>query len=331
MTSLRTIKSIGLEVPTITFGGATLGGLFKDLTNEEALSSIRAAIEIGYRYFDTAPHYGCGLSECRLGLGLRDLPRDEYILSTKVGRLLEPRSEPGLDAGDFFFNESPMNRIYDYTYDGIMRSYEHSIQRLGTRRIDILYIHDVGTYTHGNTAIERKYFDDLLTSGVSALQELKAAGLIKGFGLGANEEEIMMELLDHAKPDIFMFANRYNLLEPDKHEFFEKCEKNNVSVAVAAPFATGVLVAGGPKDKSIYEYGKVPENIIRRVDLIEEICNRHETPIGAAAMQFPLRNKNVVTVTCGISSSQQAITNFQWMNTPIPEALWQELSEIGIQ
>lgn len=331
MIKSKVIKSIGLEVPAITFGGASIGNLFKKLSNSESLATVEQAIKTGYRYYDTAPHYGNGLSESRLGLGLRELDRDDYILSTKVGRLLAPRSEPGLEAGDFYFDENPMNRVYDYSYDGIMRSYEDSLQRLGSRKIDLLHVHDVGTYTHGETDAERKHFDDLLTSGFKALQELKDSGDIKGYGVGANEEEILMEIMDHVQPDIFMLANRYNLLETDRNKFFEKCEKNNVSVAVAAPFATGVLVAGSAKNSSIYEYGQVPENIIKRVSEIEAICARYEVPVGAAALQFPLKNSNVVTVTCGIASPEQAITNFKWFSTEVPEALWNDLSEIGIQ
>lgn len=327
----NTIEKIGLKVPCITFGGASIANLFLNLSNNQANDAVESAVEAGYKFFDTAPHYGAGLSELRLGLGLRKLAREDYILSTKVGRLLVPREE-GLEAGEFFYEENPFNRAYDYTYQGIMKSYEQSIQRLGTRYIDILHVHDLGTYTHGETEEERKHFNDFINSGVFALEELKAKGLIKGYGLGANEEKVFLDLFEQGfRPDIVMLANRYNLLETNKEEFFSACRKYNVSVAVAAPFATGVLVAGTKKANSLYEYGQVPEEIVKKVEAIEEICIQHEVPIGAVALQFPLRNESVVTVTCGIATPEQAKTNFDWMNMNIPDSVWADLAEIGIK
>lgn len=331
MITMNEIKSVGLSVPSLTFGAASLANLFKELTNAEAIAIVDKAIQVGWRYFDCAPHYGSGLSELRLGLGLRGIERNDYILSTKVGRLLQSRKhQSGLEAGDFFFNENPFDRVADYSYQGIMRSYEDSIQRLGVRYIDILYVHELGTYTYGKTEQERYHFKNFCESGQKALDELKRNGDIKAWGVGANEEDILMEVMDYASPDIFMLANRYNLLETDHQSFFAKCEKNGVSVAVAAPFATGVLVA---KDKklSIYEYGKVPDATLLRVNEIETICQQHDVPIGAAALQFPLRNKNVVTVTCGVQSIEQAEKNYQWANMNIPQSLWDALANIGIQ
>ncbi len=156
MIVMNTIKSTGMKVPSLTFGSASLANLFKELTNVEAMAIVEKAIQVGWRYFDTAPHYGSGLAEIRLGLGLRGLERKDYVLSTKVGRLLASRKQqPGLEAGDFFYHENPFNRAPDYSYAGIMRSYQDSIQRLGTRYIDILYVHDIGSYTYGSTEEER--------------------------------------------------------------------------------------------------------------------------------------------------------------------------------
>jgi D-threo-aldose 1-dehydrogenase len=252
---------VGLKIPSLTFGGAGIGNLFQNLTNTEAIEIMERSIKIGWRSFDTAPHYGSSLSEIRMGLSLRSLDRDDFVLSTKVGRILEPRQKSGLEAGETFFNENPFNRVYDYSYDGIMRSYEHPLRRLGTRRIDILFVHDIGTYAHGQTQVERDYFRTLCESGFTALEELKKNGQIKAYGIGTNEQEILMEAIDHTKMDIVLLANRYNLLETDRSEFFAKCKKHNVSVAVAAPFATGVLAATNIA-ASMYEYGKVPEKIV---------------------------------------------------------------------
>ncbi len=331
MIETRAIKSVTLQVPTLTFGGASIANLFRKITNEEALAAVRRAVELGWRYFDTAPHYGSGLSERRLGLGLRDLERDEYLLSTKVGRLLVSREHtPGLDAGDFFYDEAPFNRHYDYTYDGIMRSFEDSIQRLGLRWIDILHVHDLGVYTHGKTPEEREYFKQFCTSGHKALEELKAKGKIKAWGMGANEEEIFLEALEHVSPDVFMLANRYNLLEPDRKHFFGKCRERNVSVIVAAPFATGILVHPDRAD-TLYEYGQAPQEVKERVRQIEAICKKHNVPIGAVALQFPLRQDIVVSVTCGVRSPLQAETNHAWAEMDIPAALWHDLAGIGIE
>jgi D-threo-aldose 1-dehydrogenase len=331
MIVMNTIKSTGMKVPSLTFGSASLANLFKEVTNVEAMAIVEKAIQVGWRYFDTAPHYGSGLAEIRLGLGLRGLDRKEYILSTKVGRLLAPRKDlPGLEAGDFFYHENPFNRAPDYSYGGIMRSYQDSIQRLGTRYIDILYVHDIGTYTYGSTEEERLHFKNFRESGYKALEELKANGDIKAWGVGANEDRILMEVMEHTRPDMFMLANRYNLLETDRRDFFEKCHQHAVSVAVAAPFATGVLVAD-KKEDSLYEYGKVPSEIVNRVKSIEQVCHRYDVPIGAAALQFPLRNENVVTVTCGVQSVKQAVDNYNWADMSIPEALWHDLAELGIE
>lgn len=321
------IKSVGLKIPSLTFGGAGIGNLFKDLTNSEAIEIVERSIKTGWRSFDTAPHYGSSLSEIRMGLGLRGLDRDKFVLSTKVGRLLEPRQEGGLEAGEIFLNENPFNRIYDYSYDGIMRSYEHSLRRLGTRRIDILFVHDIGTYAHGQTKAERSYFKILCESGFAALEELKRNGQIKAYGIGTNEQEILMEAIDHAKMDIVLLANRYNLLETDRREFFSKCKKYNVSVAIAAPFATGVLAAANI-ETSMYEYGKVTEKIVKRVKEILDVCQVHRVPMGAAALQFPLRNENVVTVTCGVQSVEQAQQNYAWAQWNIPDLLWKDLVDI---
>jgi D-threo-aldose 1-dehydrogenase len=330
MIQYNVIKSVGLKIPSLTFGGAGIGNLFQNLTNTEAIEIVERSIKIGWRSFDTAPHYGSSLSEIRVGLGLRSLDRDDFVLSTKVGRILEPRQESGLEAGEIFFNENPFNRVYDYSYDGIMRSYEHSLRRLGTRRIDILFVHDIGTYAHGQTQVERDYFRTLCESGFTALEELKRNGQIKAYGIGTNEQEILMEAIDHTNMDIVLLANRYNLLETDRSEFFAKCKKHNVSVAVAAPFATGVLVAANFAT-SMYEYGKVPEKIVKRVIEILDICQGHRVPIGAAALQFPLRNENVVTVTCGVQSVEQAQQNYDWAQWNIPNILWKDLADIEIQ
>lgn len=330
MIKTNTIKSVGLSVPSLTFGASGMGNLFHRLSNVEAIGILEGAIEMGWRAFDVAPHYGSSLAEIRLGLALRTLDRDSFVLSTKVGRLLMPRQESGLQNGEEFYDENPFNRVYDYSYDGIMRSYEDSIRRLGTRRIDILYVHDIGKYAHGDTAEEREHFRTLCNSGFKALEELKKGGQIKAYGIGANEIEIMMEAMDYGNMDVVLLANRYNMLEPNQNEFFEKCKKRNVSVAAAAVFASGVLVKKNISEGR-YEYGKVPKKVFDRVVEISKVCDRHGVPIGAAAIQFPLRNKDVVSVVCGVTSIEQVRKNYEWAQWDIPENLWKDLAKIGIK
>ncbi len=329
MITMNKIKRVDLKVPSLILGCSGMANMYHRMTNAEAIGIAEGAIELGYRGFDVAPHYGASLAEIRLGLALRSLERDDFVLSTKVGRLLYPRQEEGLQNGNEFYDENPMNRVFDYSYDGIMRSYEDSIRRLGTRRIDILYVHDIGTYAHGKTPEERQHFKTLCDSGFKALEELRKNGQIKAFGIGANEVDIMVEAMDYADMDIMLVAQRYNLLETHHEEFFQKCEQRNVSVAVAAPYASGVLVK-----KSIteghYEYGSVPKEIFDRVMEIRKVCDAYDVPIGAAALQYPLRNKNVVAVVCGATSQKQASSNWEWAQTDIPEGLWKALSDIGI-
>ncbi|TCS78420.1 aldo/keto reductase [Pectinatus cerevisiiphilus] len=329
MIKTNIIKSTGTNIPSLTLGCSGIGNLYHRLSNTEAINVVEEAIKMGWRSFDVAPHYGSSLAELRLGLALRNLKRNDFILSTKVGRLLMPRTEDGLQNGNEFYDENPFNRVYDYSYDGIMRSYEDSIRRLGTRRIDILYVHDIGKYAHGATPEERKYFKTLCESGFKALEELKKNGQIKAYGIGANETEIMLEAMDYANLDIVLLAQRYNLLEPRKEEFFAKCAKYNVSVAAAAVFASGALVK-----KSIteghYEYGKITPQVFKRIQEISKICDNHGVPIGAAALQFPLRNKNVVSVVCGVTSTSQVKKNYEWAQWDIPDELWQDLAAIDI-
>lgn len=330
MITMNKIKRGDLKVPSLMLGCSGMANMYHNMTNAEAIGIAEDAIELGYRGFDVAPHYGASLAEIRLGLALRNLEREDFVLSTKVGRLLVPRQEPGLQNGNEFYGENPMNRVFDYSYDGIMRSYEDSLRRIGTRRIDILYVHDIGTYAHGKTAEERKHFKILCDSGFKALEELRANGQIKAFGIGANEVDIMEEAMDYTDMDLVLVAQRYNLLETHHESFFAKCEKHNVSVAVAAPYASGVLVKNNISEGH-YEYGNVPKEVFNRVMEIHKVCDRYGVPIGAAALQFPLRNPNVVSVVCGATSPKQAKSNWEWAQVEIPEELWKALSEIGIQ
>lgn len=329
MIKLNAINDTGLKIPSLTLGCSGMGNLYHKLSNKEAIEIAETAIKMGWRSFDVAPHYGSSLAEIRLGLALRDLSRDELVLSTKVGRLLEPRREAGLENGEEFYDENPFNRIYDYSYDGIMRSYEDSIKRLGTRRIDILYVHDIGKYAHGTTDKERKYFKDLCYSGFKALEELKRNGQIKAYGIGANETEIMLEAMDYADMDIVLLAQRYNLLEPHKEEFFAKCKKYTITVAAAAVFASGALVKKNINEGH-YEYGKITPEVFTKVQQIGKACDKYNVPIGAAALQFPLRQKQVVSVVCGVSSAAQVKKNYEWAQWDISDELWNDLEKIGI-
>lgn len=327
---MNSVKSADLKVPSLILGCSGMGNLYHKLTNAEAIGIAEDAIKMGWRGFDVAPHYGASLAELRLGLALRNLNRDDFVLSTKVGRLLYPRKEAGLQNGEEFYDENPFNRVYDYSYDGIMRSYEDSLRRLGTRRIDILYVHDIGTYAHGEGEEERKCFKTLCTSGFKALEELKRNGDIKAYGLGVNETKIVMETLDYVDFDLVLLAQRYNLLNPNQDELFAKCEKHNVSIIAAAVFASGVLVKKSMA-QGHFEYGKITPEVFARVQEINKICDKYNVPIGAVALQYPLRNKNVISVVCGVSSSSQVEKNWNWAHCDIPDGIWQDLAKIGIK
>lgn len=319
----RCVARTNLEVTVLGFGTATLGSSRIQVSREESETMIRAAWDAGIRYFDTAPFYGVGAAEHRVGDAMRDRPRNQWILSTKVGRLLRTRrGQP--PTADGSHPPMPFTVEYDYSYDGIMRSVEDSYQRLGLDQIDILFVHDIGTYQHGEAAAT--HTKTLRDSGYRALTELKSAGRIRAFGIGVNEKEILLECLAWADWDVFLLAGRYTLLEQSPlDDLLPECEKRGTSIVIGGPFNSGILAG-----HDSWNYAPAPPDVKNRVRRIAEVCDRRNVPIAAAALQFPLAHKTVASTIPGPRSLQEFRQNLELIRRPIPAALWAELRHEGL-
>tara|TARA_R110000751_G_scaffold49117_1_gene109552 strand:+ start:73628 stop:74671 length:1044 start_codon:yes stop_codon:yes gene_type:complete len=324
----KTIGQTQLKVSSLGFGAASLGNLYKAISDEEASRTLHAAISQGINLFDTAPRYGLGLSERRVGDVLRTIGADEYVLSTKVGRVLTPDVNADTSQLRYGFDTPmPFDAHYDYSYDGIMRSYFDSLQRLGLAKIDILLVHDIGFDTHGEK--DDYYFEQFQTSGYRALEELRQQGLIKAVGLGVNETAICERVMELGQFDCFLLAGRYSLLEQDAlSSFLPKCEAHGASIILGGPYNSGILATGvkGP-DTPIYNYEPAPANIVKKVARIEEVCAEFNVSLAAAALQFPLAHPAVATVIPGIDSADRAIKTSQLFSEQIPMQFWQTLKQ----
>ena len=320
----------GVSFTEIGFGTAPLGNLYRAIPDEAAHAILEAAWAGGIRYFDTAPLYGLGLSETRLNRFLRNKPRNEYVLSTKVGRLLhacDPSERDGL--GKWF--EVPARREeYDYSYDGVMRSVEFSLERLGVHRVDLLFAHDLDVFNHGSWEVLEGHLTQLMEGGYKALTSLRDQGVIAGFGAGVNEWEPAEWLLDRGDFDIFLLAGRYTLLEQEAlTSFLPKCEERGVGVVIGGPYNSGIL-ATGAKPGAWYNYDPAPQNILDRVARIEAVCKAHQVRLVDAAFQFPLRHKAVVSVIPGGQGVAEMKSNFDAVGADMPNALWTALRAEGL-
>lgn len=328
VTARRRLGSTAVEVTELGFGGASIGELFVRVAERDAAATLAAAWDAGIRYFDTAPWYGRGLSELRTGAGLRDHPRDEFALSTKVGRWLRPASREGFD-GAPWLGGSPNEVVFDYTYDGIMRSVEQSRLRLGITRFDIAFIHDLDRLYFDQETMDA-HFRDLSTSGWRALEELRASGQIGGFGAGINDLGLIPRFLDVGDIDAFLIAMPYTLLDQDVLDAeFPACVARGVGFVIGAVFASGIL-AKGPVPGARYAYAEASPEIMERTRRIAAVCERHGVPLPAAALQFPLGHPSVASVIPGASSPAQQARNVEWFQHPIPADLWAELKHEGL-
>ncbi|APG82822.1 aldo/keto reductase [Sinorhizobium americanum CCGM7] len=293
----RKIGRTNLAVTEYSFGTAGLGGLYRECTREAAMATLDAAWDAGIRYFDTAPYYGLGLAERRVGDFLRDKPHDSYVLSTKVGRLLHPVPEDKVP--DYSYVKAlNFDVTYDYGYDAIMRSVEMSHARLGLNRIDILYVHDIGGYTHG-AAGNAVYLRQLLDSGLKALEELKSAGAVSAYGLGVNEVPVCLDVMRHADIDCILLAGRYTLLDRSAvAELIPLCENKGTSLVVGGVFNSGIL-ATGPAEGAHFDYMPATEEVRTKVAAMERIAGERGLPLAAPALQFPLANPQVASVLLG--------------------------------
>ena len=326
----REIGRTGLRVSELGVGAAPLGNLFKRMSDGDALAILTDSLDQGITYIDTAPSYGFGLSERRVGDALRE--RRGIMISTKVGRLLQPDASADIHAErDGFRSPMPFKPVFDYSYDGVLRSYEDSLQRLGLARVDILYVHDIGALTHG----ERGHFHfDALTrgGGLRALEQLRALGAIGAFGVGVNEIEVCHQVMDYASLDVILLAGRYTLLEQNANTtLFPQCQNVGTSVVIGGPYNSGILATGVKRDEVLhYDYKSAPANVIERVGAIEKVCDQFGVPLAAAALQFPLAHPAVISVIPGLDHRRRVPQTLDLYRTAIPPELWAALQSRGL-
>src|SRR5262249_44395234 len=308
------------------FGGAPLGNLFAAIADEAAVKLVRHAFDRGIRYFDTAPHYGNGLSEHRIGAALRALPRDEYVLSTKVGRLLVPDASAPRDQ-NCYVGVLPFVQRWDYSIEGTLRSIDDSLQRLGLARIDYVFIHDVARDAHGDAQPAR--FREAMEGAVPALARLKSERVIAGFGLGVNDWQVCVDTLAHADLDLLLLAGRYTLLDQTAlPELLPLCVSRGTRIVLGRPFNSGILATGTrPADgRTVYfNYAPAGSEILERARAIEAVCAGHRVPLKAAALQFPRAHPAIACVLAGARSAAELDENIALASVPIPDAFWRDL------
>jgi D-threo-aldose 1-dehydrogenase len=310
-----------LSFTLLGFGSAPLGNYLRPLSETDCDATLEAAWDSGMRYFDTAPFYGFGLSETRVGRLLKKVDRKDYVISTKVGRLFEPCAREEVNSG--FFIDTPQLRFYyDYSYDGVMRSYEESLQRLGIDNVDILYVHDVDAFCHGGRDGSEAAIRALLDQGGwRALTELRDSGAVSAIGAGVNEWQPCARLLELADPDLFLLAGRYTLLEQDPIDhLFPQCAAKGAGVVIGGPYNSGIL-AGQPT----YNYSEIPAEIAERAHAIDAVCRAHGVPLIRAALHFVAAHPVVVSVIPGGQNVKETRQNAELLDEPIPAALWADL------
>jgi D-threo-aldose 1-dehydrogenase len=316
-----------LSFSVLGFGTAPLGNMGRVLTEADADAVLSAAWATGVRYVDTAPLYGHGLSETRVGRLLRDKPRDDFIVSTKVGRLLEPCS-PGEEASGIFLATPPFRVRFDYTGDGVLRSFEASLKRLGLDRVDILLVHDCEPKTHGSAAAYEARWSELTAGGGwRALGELRAAGAVSAIGMGVNEVAPCERMLAELDPDLFLLAGRYTLLEQTPlHGLMAGCVRRGVGVVIGGPYNSGVLA----RRTGSFNYAKPPAEVLARVERLRAVCDLFGVSLKAAALQFAGAHPAVVSVIPGGQTPDEVTGNAALLDDSIPDALWAALKAEGL-
>ena len=323
---LRRLGTTDLRITELGFGAASLGNLYREVSQRDSYAATDAAWARGIRYFDTAPYYGFGLSERRVGDFVRDRPREDYVISTKVGRLMRPvPGHQGARLRHGFCSPMPFEPEFDYSYDGIMRSFEDSQHRLGLSAIDVLLVHDIGEITHGEA--NRQHFSALERGGYRALDELRSAGLVQAIGLGVNEWQVCEAAMQMGRWDCFLLAGRYTLLEQTAMtSFMPKCEAHGASLIIGGAYNSGILATGARRGGELYyNYAPPSQDIVDRVIAIERLCDDHNVTLAAAALQFPLAHKLVTTVIPGMGSARRVQQTIDLFNENIPSAFWSDL------
>ncbi len=323
----RKLGSSTLHVTQLGFGGAPLGDLYQRLDENVSLASIRAAHDAGLNLFDTAPLYGHGLSEHRFGHVLRQLPRDSFVLSTKIGRVLLSKDPAEIERGQWQ-GGLDFEPVFDYSYDGVLRALQDSLQRLAMPQIDILLIHDVDVWTHGDQ-IDRR-FDEVMEGGYRAMVELRRNGHVRAIGVGVNEADMCARFARAGDFDCMLLAGRYTLLEQGAlDDFLPLCEEKDIGIMLGGPFNSGIL-ATGARPGAKYNYADAPPEIMERVGRIERVCDRHGVPLAAAAIQFPLGHCKVASIIPGAVSPAEIERNLATMKVEIPTELWADLRDEGL-
>ena len=322
----------GLEVTRLGMGGTTFGNMYSVLSEQEGMDVLDAAFAAGVRYFDTAPLYGYGLSETRLGPGLARYNRDEIVLSSKVGYTLVER-KPGDDYVDLFIDAPEMTSYFDFSRDAVLRSIEGSLERLKMDRLDIVLIHDPDegkSIEPDWTPGERGYFDQVMAETYPALDELRQQKVIKALGLGMNQWQMLADFARAGDFDVFLLAGRYTLLEQESlRELLPLCLEKGVRIVIGGPYNSGIL-ATGAVEGAYYNYAPAPEDVLEKVRRIEAVCVRHEVPLSAAALQFPFGHPAVATVLPGARTVAEVAANVDCLERAIPADYWAELKQEGL-
>jgi D-threo-aldose 1-dehydrogenase len=309
-----------IELTPLSFGGAPLGNLFTPLPDSDARGAIDAAWERGIRYFDTAPHYGLGLSERRIGEALRARPREEYVLSTKIGRVLEPYDGGDFDTEGGFAVKVTARRRWDFSRDGVHRSLTDSLERLGLDRVDIVFIHDCDDHR-----------EQAFTEAIPALIELRDQGVVRAIGAGMNQSAMLTDFVRETDVDVLLLAGRYTLLEQTAlDDLLPACVERGVRIVAGGVFNSGLLALDEPPDDATYDYRQAPRELLQRARELAAVCARHGVPLPAAALAFPGRHPAVETVVVGARTAGEVERNADLFAQPIPDDLWAELKAEGL-
>ncbi|MET9877789.1 aldo/keto reductase [Actinacidiphila glaucinigra] len=313
-----TLGRSGVAVTELGFGAAPIGNLFTPVGDDAARAAVDAAWDAGVRYFDTAPHYGLGLSERRLGAALRDRPRAGYTVSTKVGRLLEPGGPGGDDLANGFAVPARLRRVWDFSADGVRRSIEASLERLGLDHVDLVYLHDPDDHA-----------EEAFGQGYPALERLRAEGVVRAIGAGMNQTAMLARFLRDTDVDVVLMAGRYTLLEQEGlAEVLPLAASRGASVVVGGAFNSGLLI--DPGEGATYDYAPAPEPVLARARRLRSVTGRHGVPLRAAALRFPAAHPAVASTLVGLRSADEARDTAALLRLPLPAPMWADLRAEGL-
>lgn len=329
----RPIGRTSLRVTQFGFGGAGMGSVFRKVDEADAQRAVAVAYDAGVRHFDTAPLYGYGLSEVRLGRALARYPRAEYVISTKVGYTLVPRNAAHAAARADFAETLPYGHVFDYSRDAVLRSLDSSMARLGTDRLDLAFIHDPDeslSILPDRDPYAQSHFREAMEGAYPALAELRAQGVIRALGVGMNQCPMLCDFALAGDFDCLLLAGRYTLLHQDALDrLLPLCLDRGISIMIGSPFQSGILATGATPDAK-YNYVAAPPHVLERVRRIERVCAEFQVSLPAAALQFPFGHPAVISVLAGASSTREVEANLEYFREPIPAVFWRELERRGL-